>query len=130
VPFSANKPPPAGGPRQVAVIQFRPSSSELSGNDYAVLAQVAQIQRTNGATVRVVGHSAEDVTATSVEGLVRGNFEVSRRRALAVVNQLVQLGVPANRIVTEAASDEDPVYQTNTDRGIAANRRAEIFVDF
>jgi flagellar motor protein MotB len=105
-------------------------SSGLGGNDYAVLAKVAQIQRTNGATVRVVAHSDQDATASSVEALARGNFEVSRRRALAVANQLVQLGVPVDRIVAEAASDGEPVYQTNTARGVAANRRAEIFVDF
>ena len=130
VPFSATKSPPVGGPLQVAVIQFRPMSSELSGNDYTVLAKVAQIQRANGATVRVVAHSAEDATASSVEALARGNLEVSRQRALAVANRLVQLGVPANRIVAEAASDQEPAYQTNTARGVAANRRAEIFVDF
>jgi outer membrane protein OmpA-like peptidoglycan-associated protein len=129
VPFSAIKSPP-GGPIQVAVIQFGRMSSGLGGNDYAVLAKVAQIQRTNGATVRVVAHSDQDATASSVEALARGNFEVSRRRALAVANQLVQLGVPVDRIVAEAASDGEPVYQTNTARGVAANRRAEIFVDF
>ena len=62
--------------------------------------------------------------------LARANYEVSRQRALAVANQLVRLGVPANRIVAEAASDAEPAFETNSARGIAANRRAEIFVDF
>ena len=35
-----------------------------------------------------------------------------------------------HRIAAEAASDEEPAYETNTARGIAANRRAEIFVEF
>jgi outer membrane protein OmpA-like peptidoglycan-associated protein len=55
---------------------------------------------------------------------------VSRRRALAVAQQLRALGVPRDRIVAEAASDEEPIYQTSTARGIAANRRAEVFIDF
>jgi flagellar motor protein MotB len=42
----------------------------------------------------------------------------------------VRLGVPANRIVAEAASDAEPAFETSSARGIAANRRAEIFVDF
>ena len=39
------------------------------------------------------------------------------------------LGVPRSAIVAEAASDSEPKYATNTARGIAANRRAEIFLD-
>jgi flagellar motor protein MotB len=41
----------------------------------------------------------------------------------------VRLGVPADRIVAEAASDAMPVYETRTPRGVAANRRVEIFID-
>lgn len=115
---------------QVAVIQFGPKSSELKGNDYAILARVAQIQRTNGAAVRIVAHAAQDAEGSSVAALARDNFEISRQRALVVANALVRLGVPNDRIVAEAASDQEPAYETNTARGIAANRRAEIFVDF
>jgi outer membrane protein OmpA-like peptidoglycan-associated protein len=131
-PAVAATPMPAAprGNLQVAVIQFGTGSSDLNGNDQAVLRKVAEIQKTNRATVRIVAHSAQDASGSSVTELARANYEVSRRRALAVANQLVQLGVPADRIVAEAASDAEPVYETNTARGIAANRRAEIFVDF
>ena len=94
------------------------------------LARVAQVQRSNGGKVRIVAHSAQDAAGSSPEVLARDNFEVSRQRAIAVANQLMRLGVPANRIAAEAASDEEPAYETNTARGIAANRRAEIFVEF
>ena len=67
---------------------------------------------------------------SSADQAARANYEVSRQRALAVANQLVRLGVPANRIVAEAASDAEPAFETTSARGIAANRRAEIFVDF
>jgi outer membrane protein OmpA-like peptidoglycan-associated protein len=130
VPFSDIKSPPFGGPMQVAVIQFGRASSGLGENDYNVLAQVAQIQRRNGGTVRVVAHADQDAYGASATQIERGNFEVSRRRALAVAQQLRALGVPRDRIVAEAASDDEPVYQTNTARGIAANRRAEVFIDF
>ena len=73
---------------------------------------------------------AASATIRSADQVARANYEISRQRALAVANQLVRLGVPANRIVAEAASDAEPVYETNTARGVAANRRAEIFVDF
>jgi outer membrane protein OmpA-like peptidoglycan-associated protein len=122
--------PPTGAPVQVAVIQFGAMSSELNGKDQSVLVRVAQVQRANGGKVRIVAHSAQDAAGTSADALAHDNFEVSRQRALAIANQLLRLGVPANRIAAEAASDEEPAYETNTARGIAANRRAEIFVEF
>ena len=130
VPFNDIKSPPFSGNLQVAVIQFGRGSSGLDGPDYSVLQKVAEIQRSNRATVRIVAHSLQDAYGSAVSDLARANYEVSRRRALAVANQLVRLGVPVDRIVAEAASDSEPVYETNTARGIAANRRADIFVDF
>ena len=120
VPFSALKSPPFDGSLQVAVIQFGPSSTGLDGLDSEVLARVAEIQRDNGGTVRIVAHAAQD----------RDNLEVSRRRALAIARELRRLGVPTSQMVAEAASDEEPIYQTSTARGLAANRRVEVFMDF
>ncbi|MFI5001379.1 MAG: OmpA family protein, partial [Reyranellales bacterium] len=129
VPFSAIKSPPFGGQMEVAVIQFGFSSSGLGGNDLAVLSRVAQIQKRNGGTIRVVAHAAKDASGTSFAAIERGNYEVSRRRALAIANHLMQLGVPRSAIVAEAASDGEPRYDTNTARGTAANRRAEVYLD-
>ena len=128
VPFSAITSPP-GGPLQVAVIQFGRASSGLGGHDSEILRKVAQIAKKNGGTVRVVAHADQDVTGASANQIERGNYDVSRRRALAIANQLMALGVPRSAIVAEAASDAEPRYATNTARGVAANRRAEIFLD-
>ena len=128
VPFSAITSPP-GGPLEVAVIQFGRASAGLGGRDSDVLRKVADIQRKNGGTVRVVAHAEQDVSGSSVSQIERGNYDVSRRRALAIANQLMALGVPRSAIVAEAASDSEPKFATNTARGIAANRRAEIFLD-
>ena len=130
VPFSEIRSPPFDGKIQVAVIQFARGSAGLDGIDTAVLARVAEIQRENGGTVRVVAHAAQDVVAASRTGLERGNFDVSRRRALAIAQELRRLGVPAGQILAEAASDDEPVYQSSTARGLAANRRADVFIDF
>lgn len=129
VPFSDIKSPP-GGPLQIAVIQFGRGSSGLGGNDFDVLAKVAQIQRRNGGRLRIVAHADQDATGVSAAQLENGNYEVSRRRALAVARQLIALGVPRDRIVAEAASDDEPLFQTTSARGIAANRRADIYFDF
>lgn len=120
VPFSALKSPPFDGSLQVAVVQFGPSSTGLDGEDSAVLARVAQIQRENGGIFRIVAHAAQD----------RDNLDVSRRRALAIAQELRRLGVATSQMVAEAASDGEPIYQTSTARGLAANRRVEVFMDF
>jgi outer membrane protein OmpA-like peptidoglycan-associated protein len=120
VPFSTLTSPPFDGSLQVATIQFGRGSTGLDGIDAAVLARVVDIQRENGGTVRIVAHAAQD----------RDNLEVSRRRALAVAQELRRLGVPTSQIVAEAASDDEPIYQTSTARGLAANRRADVFIDF
>jgi outer membrane protein OmpA-like peptidoglycan-associated protein len=114
---------------QVAVIQFGRASFGLGDNDRAVISHVAQTQKRNGGTVRIVAHASQDATASSSAELERGNYDVSRRRALAIADQLVRHGVPRSAIIAEAASDYEPAYATTTARGIAANRRAEIFLD-
>jgi outer membrane protein OmpA-like peptidoglycan-associated protein len=133
VPGVLSSPPPtayAGGPLQVAVIQFNQGSSALNGEDWSVLHDVAQIHRRNGGTVLVYAHASQDVYGASVRRLVTGNLDVSVRRGTAVVNALIRAGVPREAIVMEALSDEEPIYSTVTARGIAANRRAEIFFEF
>jgi len=126
VPFSSLKSPPFDGSLQVAQIQFGQASAGLDETDQGVLARVAEIQRDNGGTVRVVGHAAADAVSVARSD----NFDVSRRRALAVAQQLRRLGVPADQLIAEAASDDEPIYQTSTARGLAANRRADVFIDF
>ena len=120
---------PHVGARRVAVIQFAQMSSDLTANDMAILQKVAEIQRGNGGRVRIVAHAAEDAYGSSVAALAQGNMDVARRRALAIASQLIRLGVPRDRIVAEAASDAEPMYDPTNPRGVAANRRADITVE-
>ena len=108
---------------QIAVIQFQRASFELTGYDRAVLSRVAHIQRRDGGTIRIVAHASQDATGE------RANYDVSYRRAVAVADTLMSLGVPRSAIVAEAASDNEPAYATTSARGVAANRRADIFLD-
>jgi outer membrane protein OmpA-like peptidoglycan-associated protein len=130
VPNGVVKSRPLAGPLEGAVIQFGRASSGLGGNDYQVLSQVAQMFRRNGGTVRIVAHASQDVNGSSAETIERGNYEVSKRRALVIVAQLERMGVPKSSIIAEAASDSEPAYGTDTARGVAANRRAEVYIDF
>jgi OOP family OmpA-OmpF porin len=54
------------------------------------------------------------------------NLRLSQRRATAVMNYLVQLGIPEARMETRAKGESEPVADNATDEGRAANRRVEI----
>jgi outer membrane protein OmpA-like peptidoglycan-associated protein len=121
---------PANRGRQLAIIQFDRGSAELDANDNAVLTKVAAIVKGNAATIRIVGHAAVDAFSSSPAELANDNYDISRRRALIVADQLIRLGVPRDRIIAEAASDSEPAWETTSERGQTANRRVEIFLDF
>jgi len=129
-PASASVVVPANRGRQLAIIQFDRGSADLDDNDNAVLTKVAAIVKGNGATIRIVGHAAVDAFSSSPAEVANDNFDISRRRALIVADQLIRLGVPRDRIIAEAASDSEPAWETTSERGQTANRRVEIFLDF
>lgn len=129
---AAAAPAPAyhGNNIQVAVVQFGRASSGLSGDDLTVLRDVAEIQKKQGGTIRVVGHASQDVTGSDVQRLQEGNYAISLARANAIANQLVRFGVPRSAVVAEAAGDVQPEYDPVNPVAVASNRRAEIFLAF
>jgi outer membrane protein OmpA-like peptidoglycan-associated protein len=58
------------------------------------------------------------------------NFQVSAARAERVANELVKMGVNANKLFVGSVSDRVPRYYEYMPSGEAGNRRAEIFIDF
>lgn len=54
------------------------------------------------------------------------NYALSQRRASAVQNALLQMGVPADRLSTRAYGEENPVAGNDTSAGRQLNRRVEI----
>lgn len=115
---------------QVAVVQFGRASSGLTGDDLTVLRDVAEIQKKQGGTIRIVGHASQDTTASDTQRLQQGNYQVSLARANAIAAQLVRFGVPRNAVLVEAAGDLQPEYDPVTAVAVASNRRAEIFLAF
>jgi outer membrane protein OmpA-like peptidoglycan-associated protein len=113
------------GPIQVAIIQFGAGSASLGADDLAVLRDVARMYARSGGTIRIYAHSSHDGGSAGAQ-----DQDVSYRRGAQVMNTLQRLGVPARAVSMEAMADGRPAYDTSTARGIAANRRAEIFLDF
>ena len=71
--------------------------------------------------VKVEGHCDE-----------RGSDEYNRglgeRRALSVKEYLIQLGVSADRIITQSFGEEKPAVEGNTESAYSKNRRAETII--
>lgn len=65
---------------------------------------------------------------TDSRGSVAVNQALSRRRADAVRDYLIERGVPAERITAEGHGPDDPVADNKTAEGRANNRRVEIVV--
>lgn len=63
---------------------------------------------------------------TSSEGADQYNLQLSQRRAQAVVDALVKLGIAANRISAVGKGETEPIAKNDDEAGRALNRRVEI----
>lgn len=70
-------------------------------------------------SILVVGH-------TDATGSFDYNLGLSRRRAEAVVNRLVQLGIEQRRLYPVGVGLSAPVASNTTEEGRAKNRRVEL----
>lgn len=73
--------------------------------------------------------SADDACADPTP--LKGDIAVARSGEGPVsALKSTPLDVPASQRFAEAVSDDEPVYQASPARGLAANRRADVFIDF
>lgn len=123
-PANANYGAPAADGQPLALIFFDSRSSNLSADDRSVLRQIAELQRTQGGIVHVIGHASmrSDSTDPEHEQL---NQDISEARAGIVAQQLVEYGVPQDAITTVAAGESQPLH---SESGEAGNRRAEVYL--
>lgn len=113
-----------------AVIYYADGSARLSRHDRDVLRQVAEVQKTDGAIVRVVGHASQGgVSGDPVKAKI-ANFGIAYDRARRVADELIRLGVPSDRIFVASASDSQPAYSESTANGTRANRRTDIYFEY
>ncbi len=82
---------------------------------------VVLLERHPTLAVQVIGH-------TDSTGPYRYNLGLSRRRAQAVQNYLVQKGVATDRVAIEGAGPDEPIDSNATRDGRARNRRIEFSV--
>ena len=114
---------------KVATILFANSSSSLSQKDRSILANVHQLQRERGGSIRIVGHASSRTKDTDPVNHKMINFKVSAARAEAVAKELIRIGVDKKKLQVDAVSDSTPVFHEYMPSGEAGNRRAEIFLE-
>src|SRR5690606_36614487 len=102
-----------------APIQFEFDSSVLKTESYATLDKLAKELRDNNASVTLDGYA-------SAEGTEEYNLNLSKDRANAVKQYLVNAGVPASSINANGYGEANPIASNDTEAGRIQNRRVEI----
>lgn len=102
------------------IVFFDFNKSNLSAEAQAVVAEAAATYQANGyVSIDVVGH-------TDTVGSASYNQGLSERRAASVASELVNLGVPADKIMTTGRGFSDPLVPTGPGVREPQNRRAVI----
>jgi outer membrane protein OmpA-like peptidoglycan-associated protein len=111
-----------------AILYFETGSSRVGQGDMNKLRGIAQAQQNSGATVKVVGHASSRTRELPLDRHMMVNLRMSQERSTNVVQTLIKLGVPSQKIVVEARSDSEPLTREAMPSDEAKNRRTEIFL--
>ncbi|TWH64892.1 outer membrane protein OmpA-like peptidoglycan-associated protein [Azomonas agilis] len=121
-------PPPAPLPAQERIVihnlLFAVDSAKLSPKDMLILDEAASRLRNEATSTRLVITGHTDNTGAEVY-----NQKLSERRAQAVADYLIQVGIPRASIVHVGGMGEArPIADNSTHEGRLYNRRVEIDV--
>jgi K(+)-stimulated pyrophosphate-energized sodium pump len=103
-------------------ISFDSGSATLRPESQAQLNNIAAVL-TNCPSVHL-----EIAGYTDNVGSADSNLRLSKQRANSVVAQLIDKGVPRNRLTAEGFGEEDAVADNSIEQGRAQNRRAAMRV--
>ncbi|MDP3539695.1 MAG: OmpA family protein [Azonexus sp.] len=102
------------------ILYFEPGGNVLTPESQAVLARMQQeIVERAAAEVMVIGH-------TDRVGSEQGNDALSKKRAEAVRNLLIDAGVAAEKLEAVGRGERDPLVATEDEVDEPKNRRVEI----
>jgi outer membrane protein OmpA-like peptidoglycan-associated protein len=103
-------------------LQFAEGKAQLLPDSLPLLAQVVDVLVRNGIKrVRVEGH-------TDNRGEEAANLQLSKERARAVADHLIQAGLDAARLEAQGYGDTQPLAPNLTPRGRELNRRIEFVI--
>jgi outer membrane protein OmpA-like peptidoglycan-associated protein len=103
-------------------VLFESGQTELREEALASLVEVVDLlQSEPDKSIRIEGH-------TDSVGDANTNIEISQKRADAVFEALVSLGVDAARVTTQGMGEDFPIASNDTDEGRAQNRRVDVIL--
>jgi outer membrane protein OmpA-like peptidoglycan-associated protein len=103
-------------------VLFESGQTELRQEALASLVEVVDLlQSEPDKNIRIEGH-------TDSVGDANTNIEISQKRADAVFEALVSLGVDAARVTTQGMGEDFPIASNDTDEGRAQNRRVDVIL--
>ena len=104
-------------------VLFELDRAELLPSSYKELNVLLQLLKKNRKySVTIIGH-------TDDQGGEEYNLRLSRERAKAVLEYLVNQGIDPSRLTSVGKGKSDPVADNSTEEGRALNRRTEIRLD-
>jgi outer membrane protein OmpA-like peptidoglycan-associated protein len=100
-------------------VYFDYDKSEIRSEYYAFLKKMARVvDGHSDLRIKVTGH-------TDGDGSDAYNIELSKKRAEAIVNHFVSLGLSKDRIVIDFKGEKEPIDNNNTPEGKQKNRRVD-----
>lgn len=105
-------------------LQFETAKAVILESSFESLEELAEYLVNNPTfRIKIAGH-------TDSQGAAQSNLILSKKRAEAVRDFLVQRGVSADRIIVQYFGEEQPVDTNDTPEGRARNRRVEMEIIF
>ncbi|MBK8898464.1 MAG: OmpA family protein [Candidatus Competibacteraceae bacterium] len=103
-------------------LEFETGSAKLKASSQERLKQIAAVLKAYPAVTIKVGGYTDNV------GDPQTNLRISGERAKATLQELVNMGISANRMDAEGYGEQHPVADNATDQGRQKNRRVDIRV--
>lgn len=101
-------------------IYFETNRSNLADSSRAELNTLVDLLKENPNLIVEIGGHTDNV------GTASDNLSLSKRRAEAVIQYLIQQGIPKNSLQAKGYGSTQPIAENNTAEGRAKNRRSEM----
>jgi len=105
-------------------ILFDSGSANIKKQSYGIIRQISQVlMQDDNIKLKIIGH-------TDSEGNEESNLKLSKSRAVAVKNALVDVyKISDLRLITDGMGESRPVGDNATSNGRAKNRRVEFIIE-